>query len=297
MSLLRDIQQAAIDERSQVATLLRKCKVLAARLGSQEFGDWVDNELNGYKNLDEIPSYRKLRVGSYGDFVGAFGRQGKSLPIPPGVLPEEIREYAQTTNLKMAISALANLAESEDYSKESWPPDVVRIIGSKIYEDMNCLFAWKVIPRPALIAVLDTVRTRVLSFALQIESEYPEAGEASINSKPIPEEKISQVFNTYITGTVQNLAAGSHHVKQSAHLSSGHSDEVFSNLLDAITKSSANQETIAMMSALIEEMRGSQGTNTFKSYYLSFMSLLADHMQIFGPLVVPFLPALALMAS
>lgn len=60
MSLLRDIQDAAIDEQSQVATLLRKCKVLATRLGSQEFSRWIDNELNGYANLDELPAYRVL---------------------------------------------------------------------------------------------------------------------------------------------------------------------------------------------------------------------------------------------
>lgn len=297
MSLLREIQQAAIDEHSNIATLLRKCKVLAARLGSQEFGNWIDNELNGYRNLDELPPYRILRVNSYGDFVGYFGRQGKNLPIPPGSLPEEIREYTQTSKLKMAISALANLAESEDYSREAWPPDVVRIIGSKIYEDMNCLSAWKVLPRPALIAVLDTVRTSVLNFALQIESEYPDAGEAPINSKPIPEEKVSQVFNTYITGTVQNLATGSSHFKQQAHFSSGLSDELFSNLLDAVTKASASQEIIEKMSALIEEMRGSQGTSNFKNHYLSFMSMLADHMQVFGPLVMAYLPTLALIAS
>jgi hypothetical protein len=261
MSLLRDIQQAAIDEHSQVATLLRKCKVLASRLGSQEFGEWIDNELNGYKNLDELPAYRILRVGSYGDFVGYGGSKGKNLPIPPMTLPEEIREYIQTSKLKMAVSALANLAESEDYSKESWPPDVVSIVGSKIYRDMNCLSAWKVLPRPALIAVLDTVRTRVLNFALQIERENPEAGEAPINSKPIPEEKVSQVFNTYITGTVQNLATGSSHFKQQARLSSsGTSDEIFSNLLDAVMKASTNQDAIEKISALIEEMRGSQAT-------------------------------------
>lgn len=297
MTLLREIQQAAIDENSQVATLLRKCKVLAVRLGSQEFGDWIDNELNGYKTLDELPTYRILRVGSYGDFVGVFGRQGKNLPIPPESVPEEIREYIQTSRLTMAVSALANLAETEDASREGWPPDVVRIIGSQIYEDMNCLSAWKLLPRAALIAVLDTVRTRVLNFALQIEGEYPEAGEAPINSKPIPEEKISQVFNTYITGTVQNLATGSSQFKQQAHLSSGLSDEMFRNLLDAVAKASASQDAIQKMSALIEEMRGSHGTSSFKTHYLSFMSMLSDHMQVFGPLVVPYLPALALLAS
>lgn len=297
MSLLREIQQAAIEEHINIATLLRKCKVLAARLGSQEFENWIDNELNGYKNLDELPSYREFRVRSYGDFVGAFGRQGKNLPIPLEVFPEEIRDYVETMKLAMAISSLASLAEPEEGLRESWPPEVIRIMGDKIYEDMNCLSAWKALSRAALIGVLDTVRTRILNFVLQIEKDYPDAGEAPINSTPVPEERVSQVFNTYISGTVQNLATGSSHLKQQAHFASGPSDAVFSKLLDAITEASANQEVIEKMGALVEEMRGSQGTSSFKTHYLSFMSLLADHMQVFGPLVVPFLPTLALIAS
>ena len=38
----------------------------------------------------------------------------------------------------------------------------------------------------------------------------PEAGEASLNAQPIPQEKVNQIFNINITGNVQNLASGNH---------------------------------------------------------------------------------------
>ena len=43
MSLLRDIQDALASEACDVAVVLRKCKILAARLGSDEFGAWVSD--------------------------------------------------------------------------------------------------------------------------------------------------------------------------------------------------------------------------------------------------------------
>ncbi len=64
-----------------------------------------------------------------------------------------------------------------------------------------------------------------------------------------------------------------------------------------ITKADANKKVIAELAASIEEMRGACGTNSFKEHYQSFMSLLADHMQIFGPLVAPYLPALTKLLS
>ncbi|MFN4056521.1 MAG: hypothetical protein ACK4GU_16890, partial [Alishewanella aestuarii] len=70
MSLLREIQSAAIDSHTDLASLLRKCKVLAARLGSNDFKAWVDNELSGYKSVDGLPEYRILNVNSKGHFAG-----------------------------------------------------------------------------------------------------------------------------------------------------------------------------------------------------------------------------------
>jgi hypothetical protein len=64
MSLLREIQEAAIDAKLPLATLLRKCKVLGARLGNGEFKEWVENELNGYTSTDDLPEYRVLLVNS-----------------------------------------------------------------------------------------------------------------------------------------------------------------------------------------------------------------------------------------
>jgi hypothetical protein len=52
MSLLREIQNAAVDKNTDVCTLLRQCKILAARLGNEVFKRWVENELNGYDSKD-----------------------------------------------------------------------------------------------------------------------------------------------------------------------------------------------------------------------------------------------------
>jgi hypothetical protein len=53
MSLLRDIQNAAITTNTEISVLLRMCRVLAARLGNEQFKCWVESELEGYKSNDE----------------------------------------------------------------------------------------------------------------------------------------------------------------------------------------------------------------------------------------------------
>ena len=91
---MRDIQAAAVDPETDVCTLLRKCKVLSMRLGNEEFKKWVDNELIGYENKEDLPRYRILHTQSYGHFSGAFGSGIRNAPIPPSCLPNEFREHA-----------------------------------------------------------------------------------------------------------------------------------------------------------------------------------------------------------
>lgn len=237
MSLLREIQDAAIDSKIELSTLLRKCKVLAARLGNAEFKEWVEQELNGYKS-DHVPVYRKLHhVNSKGYFLGSFGSGLKNAPIPLTSIPKNFRTGLDVCYLNQPVAELESL----------WNPDLVKYAAQEIYEDMNCVQAWKVISKESLIATLDAVRNKILSFVLEIESENPEAGEAAINSNPVPQEKITQIFNNFISGNVQNLATGNRNVKQKAKYQPSVDSEIFTKLLDAIRRSDAEKQVIAQI--------------------------------------------------
>ncbi len=92
MTLLRDIQEAVIDADVRISVVLRKCKVLAARLGNEDFEKWVDSELNGYKKIEYLPEYRILSVNSKGHFSGWGGSGLRNADIPISCLPEEYQE-------------------------------------------------------------------------------------------------------------------------------------------------------------------------------------------------------------
>jgi hypothetical protein len=182
-------------------------------------------------------------------------------------------------------------------AQENWPPELVAHFGGNIYQDMNCMTAWKIIPYGAIAALVDTIKTRVLSFCLEIEAVDPDAGESPLNTSSISQDRISQVFNTYISGTVQNVATGGSQFSQQATTTSGPSEEVFRQLLEAITSMRQEDSNAPVIVHAIEGMRDSVGTRSFASHYQTFMSLLSDHIQVYGPIVAPYLSALAAFVS
>lgn len=220
MTLLREIQNSAVSKDESITNLLRKCMILGARLGNDEFNDWVNKELNGYINEDDLPDYRVLDVvESRGNFVGPAGSSLKNGLIPPSTIDEKWRDLINKQNLNDGIGIYEDLLERDNDSfKISWPSDLVALCADEINRNMTLLSAWKVIPRGSIKNVVDSVRNKILSFVLDIEKINPEAGEASVNSKPIPEKEVNKVFNTHIYGDVGSLASGSSDIKQNSNI-------------------------------------------------------------------------------
>lgn len=220
MSILREIQSAAIDANADVIVLLRKCKVLAARLGNSDFKNWVEHELNGYPSKDELPEYRVLNVQSRGNFSGPFGSGFQSVQIPPRCLPKKWRDFLSTTYLTGSISEynaiIKNVPDENDTLIMPWPADLLP--ETKVFRDMFCYAAWREIPPSSIVSLVDTVKNKILDFVLKIEEIDPEAGDDSSDSKALSQDDVKQVFNISIMGDVANLATGSSDFSQSQYV-------------------------------------------------------------------------------
>ncbi|MFC1957047.1 hypothetical protein ACFLVY_01990 [Chloroflexota bacterium] len=217
MSLLSEIQANVTAANADIATVLRKCKVLSVRLGNKDFQSWVDYELSGYPSKNEIPDYRIIRhIPSYGNFVGIGWSQLNRQPIPISAIPEEYQEAVANLYLTEPISYYSSLVaqcSSEPTIHLGWNPDLIAYLRDKILSRFQLSSAWQSISTSSLVALLDNVTNRVLNFVLEIESVDPNAGEPSQGEKPIPEERVQQVFNTVIWGGSAQIAAGNQTIK------------------------------------------------------------------------------------
>lgn len=209
MSIIQELQDDILDSKTNLSSILRKAKVLAYDLKNEEFKKWVDNELNGYSNENEIPDYRKSMAYNFGHFIGSFGRQMKNAPIPTRNLPEPFKKFAEDLVFYNGVRALESLIEdNSDKNSILWPADMVAIVSDKIYEDMVCISAWKSISRSKVEQILDTVRNRLLNVVLELREKYPDINESNDALSKVPKEQVASIFNTYILGSNNVVASG-----------------------------------------------------------------------------------------
>ncbi len=94
-----------------------------------------------------------------------------------------------------------------------WPANFVALYQSRLMEGYVLAEARMIIPRTTIEGLLDQVRNRILSFALEIADENPDAGEAKEGKEPpIPTPKVDQIYNTYIWGGGNVIASGNENI-------------------------------------------------------------------------------------
>lgn len=220
MTLLAKIRDAAVDSKTDISDVLRQCAVLAARLKHEGFKKWVDEELNGYPPATLLPPYRTVKgITSIGHFMGAFGEQINNVPLPLGNVPAEFRTRLSQVEFRQGAGALqAMVVGRGDDLMSRWPADLVARVADRFFEGRTLMAAHMELPRSAVVGVLDAIRNRVLQFALEIEEQAPDVGEAKPGAaSPIPAEQVTQIFTTTIMGAA-NVAVGGQNVSQTAQV-------------------------------------------------------------------------------
>lgn len=83
---------------------------------------------------------------------------------------------------------------------------------------------------------------------------------------------------------------------QSVNVASHAPPELLREMVHALQMAAAESAARNDLVAAIEAMASAHNSTGFGHAYKEFMSVLADHIQVFGPILAPYLPALAALA-
>jgi hypothetical protein len=177
--------------------------MLASRLRNDTLKTWVNAELNGYKQEESLPEYRIFFAHSWIEMFNGFGRQVK-VPIPPSttqdVLGEAVYNVYVNVHLRQSIAAITDMIAGDTNPVIPWTPEHFVPVGRRVISNWQTLCAHTDVSRTTLVEILDIVRTRVLTIALELEETDPSLGEGPPSEIPKPtEERIERIVynNTF----------------------------------------------------------------------------------------------------
>ena len=107
--LLRDMKKRLLDDSVPVSSILRMALVLSYETDDLKLREWVNSELDGYRDNDDVPDYRHAKCQSFGNFIGPGYAYMNAMPLPPAIIP---KQYHSATNNLLIRENFRTLEES-----------------------------------------------------------------------------------------------------------------------------------------------------------------------------------------
>jgi hypothetical protein len=260
VTLLDDIIDAATDPVASVPDLLRKVQVVARRVGAPDVEAWVRHELQGYPEDVELPAYRVLDAQPIGRYTGPMGSSHleQLTLMAPGL------ERYWTAPMRAPVQSLVSLAgdEGDDNIGYTWSHlDVEKYERSGVFSiNMMGLFSVQSrVSRDALRGVVDNIKSKALDLALDLQAEYPDAGEQG-GPTVAAEPQLRQIVYNFTTtnnisgGHGNNVAVGSN-IEQRSKVRLGDTDD----LRQGAEELGLDVEAVEEFITLVQEERDPDG--------------------------------------
>ncbi|MCV9901345.1 hypothetical protein OKS35_14545 [Exiguobacterium sp. N5] len=162
-SLVLELQIEAIDSKTKVIDLLRKSLVVARKLELQDFEEWIDQELNGFKHfMHKVPKYREV-VGKIQYYNIVHGWWPVTIEDP------KILELITKTKIGQPLSEIEDLVtHTKDNLVIEVPMELQNILSKSLGErlDFRVIFG-----KSQAQAIIDQVKNIILEWSLKLEKD------------------------------------------------------------------------------------------------------------------------------
>ena len=145
--------------------------IIASDIGNQDLIDWVTNELNGYPNQAQIPSYRKSGLGQiiYSGINGNFQVTGQ--PLPAGALDRDILEKLKNNSFSQDISSIEKFAS--DDNNNGVGKDLTDLAPLVYHNtEIQCISIYMKYTKETFIKILSAIKTKLLKVLIELDKEF-----------------------------------------------------------------------------------------------------------------------------
>ncbi len=283
MTIVEQIQSAALDRSVPVSDLLRRVKLAAAKLKLTDTHEWVERELNGYLSCEDedLPPYRVASGSLMSNSAFHGTRIAHGDPVSIAAL--------SICYFREPVGALESLIVS-DGDRVVMPLNVHL---SKMLSSSGASGNFSVhFSKNVLVSISDSVRNLVLDWAIKLEEEGILGDGVSFSME---EKKKAADAGSSVYINLGHHHQGDTHGHQNRTVVGGVdastnslSIEVFEQLQQAVSTQIDNATDRGALLELIKQMDATKGTSGFRDTYTGFIAAAANHMSV----IAPFLPAL-----
>lgn len=267
MQILDEIINLLGDDAASLQAALLKAQVLAHKLGDEELGLWVGNELRGYSPESDIPPYRSIKLTIMGHISnGVYHYNSQVLGIQH--LKDPLRTNISTKEVRDSIGAIAGWREDESLVI-TIPTEICHFLSEPLTETYFVHQAWGKPAAGAFEQILVQVRSRLLEFCLKIDDKLPENLTPEQIREKAEEFSSNDIFRHAVFGDNATIVIGSGQI-------SGIKNRVTKNDMESLEKllfahGVAHSDIVELRTAIDEDGEDKSGIGPKVSAWVANM--------------------------
>jgi len=208
---INNVIEDLTDPNIELTSTLLKVQVLAHKLKNDKLKEWVDSEINGYEDEKDVPYYRIINaavLGNIEQFRGLGGYASRSKVQLSVAHTEKVYDInMQQIILKDSFSAYEHMLQKEDNYRINIPSIYYNNLSKIFANDWKVTSAWKVLSHHSIKGVLDSIKSNLLQFMLEIGDELGEGDNIDFMKK---KNIIDDLFDKNLgAGNTININTGS----------------------------------------------------------------------------------------
>lgn len=206
------IIQDIVDSNVSLNDTMLKLQVLASKLDNSQLREWVAKELNGYKKISELPDYRLIKGVAFGKLVQDRGFGGalfhNNIKLPTESLESEFCKELETISILASVSELEHMKNGDADYAESISVGYFGMINKCLANGWRVESAWKPITKPSIEKVLNSIKSSLLNFLLELNSSIGDNEDYTVLKKKREVEKLFSETIGKISAKQVNLTFG-----------------------------------------------------------------------------------------
>lgn len=279
--LIDSIIEDLIYESSNISDTLRKTKVFASKINNEALMKWINDELYGYEDHKNIPSYRVYNASILmGKFVSLSFELEQVLNLKDLNSPE----LEKLLPIFKCSDSVGQIFDDVKEVKTSNFHLYVDPIYKKLFsfKSINalCIHVWRVVPKNFFVGIIDKTKSYLLDFFLLLQKEFPD--EISFDILKNQKENVSQIFDKTIYQITTNIS-NSTGVNLPINLNSPNSTfksgikiNAFEDLVKALKEFNIPEKTINELRRI--DKNSPEAKNKVKEWFDSLPNKLADNV-------------------
>lgn len=247
MKLIDEIIEILSSENCNLENALIKTKILLHKMGEKSLLTWVNQELNGYDNLESIPNYRKIKnivVGSFQNYSNRYTNH----PIPLMHLKDKELDFLTNIKFSDSISSIEVLSRGENIIYFNLQIEFAPLLSKSLDSSLQITSLKRQVAKPQILGVLTQIRSRLLDFILEISEKIPE----DINDKDIKSKSkeidTKEIFNNAIFDGNITINIGDNNKNKSIQIKND-----FENLSKKLQNYNLNSDDLKELKKSIQE--------------------------------------------